>query len=80
MHFVCMHLLSEHHTRASSCMSSNSMLTFLSSRADHRYSKVGMCPGFQNRVGLTRWHVPWAFMGSNPDNRAQSEVNERFMA
>jgi len=33
---------------------------------------------FQNRLGLARWHVPWAFMGSNPDNRAQSEVNERF--
>ena len=21
----------------------------------------GMCPGFQNRVGVTRWHVPAAF-------------------
>jgi len=23
----------------------------------------GMCPGFQNRVGVTRWHVPSAFFG-----------------
>ena len=24
----------------------------------------GMCPGFQKRVGVTRWHVPPAFLVS----------------
>jgi hypothetical protein len=27
---------------------------------------AGMCPGFQNRVRLARWHVPCAFMVTNP--------------
>jgi hypothetical protein len=26
-----------------------------------------MYPGFQNRVGLARWHVPCAFFGTNPE-------------
>ena len=26
----------------------------------------GMCPGFQNRVGVTRWHVPSAFFAIYP--------------
>jgi hypothetical protein len=26
-----------------------------------RYWQVDMCPRFQNRVGLARWHVPYAF-------------------
>jgi hypothetical protein len=32
-----------------------------------------MCPGFQNRVGPARWHVPWAFSSTNRE-RDTTEV------
>lgn len=45
----------------------------------HQYRKVGLWQSFQNRVGLARWHVPWAFTGINPQNVPQLKVNERFV-
>src|ERR1035437_1538672 len=63
--FVCMHRFCEHHTQANSCMSSKSMLTRLSGRADHRYPKVGqlspICPLTSlNDCHRTQWSVsPW---------------------
>ena len=35
------------------------------------YRQVGQCPGFHNRVGLARWHVPSAFISIDPDRRVQ---------
>lgn len=38
----------------------------------------GMCPGFQNRVGVTRWHVPCAFFRTDPLNEAQPMLDGCF--
>ena len=36
-----------------------------------------MCPGFQNRVGLARWHVSWAFVTNPSESPKQHGIQAR---